>query len=132
MRIMVAYDGSDPAKRGLERVATLLGDHEITVLSVVPVLSGAGRGGGIDPTSDVGQHRKMLDEAAALLADRGIKAKALEAVGHPAEVIVDVAKKGKFDLVVIGPHEHGVMQRIIGSTTSHVVGHTDCDVLVVR
>ena len=132
MRIMVAYDGSDPAKRALERVATLLGDNDITVLSVVPVLSGAGRGGGIDPMSDVGDHRKMLDEAAAQLADRGIEAKALEAVGHPAEVIVDVAKKEKFDLVAIGPHEHGVLQRIIGSTTSHVVGHTDCDVLVVR
>ena len=132
MRIMVAYDGSDPAKRALERVATLHGEHEITVLSVVPVLSGAGRGGGIDGTSDVAEHRRMLDEAAALLADRGIQAKALEAVGHPAEVIVDVAAKEKFDLVAIGPHEHGVMQRIIGSTTSHVVGHTSCDVLVVR
>jgi nucleotide-binding universal stress UspA family protein len=132
MRIMVAYDGSDPAKRALERVASLLGDNEITVLSVVPVLSGAGRGGGIDPTSDVGDHRKMLDEAAALLADRGVQAKALEAVGHPAEVIVDVAAKEKFDLVAIGPHEHGVVQRILGSTTSHVVGHAACDVLVVR
>jgi nucleotide-binding universal stress UspA family protein len=132
MRIMVAYDGSDPAKRALERVASLLGDHEITVLSVVPVLSGAGRGGGIDPTSDVGDHRKMLDEAAALLADRGVQAKALEAVGHPAEVIVDVAAKEQFDLVAIGPHEHGVVQRILGSTTSHVVGHAACDVLVVR
>jgi len=133
MRILVAYDGSDPAKRALERAAALGGgDSEITVLSVVPVLVGAGRGGGIDPTSDVSDHRRMLDEAAELLAERDTMPKALEAVGQPEEVIVTVAEKEGFDLVVLGSHGHGLLHRLLGSTTNHVVAHAPCDVLVVR
>lgn len=132
MRILVAYDGSDPAKRALERAATLGGgEHEITVLSVVPVLVGA-RGGAIDPTSDVADHRRMLDEAAELLAQRDTTPKALEAVGQPEEVIVTVAEKEGFELVVLGSHGHGLLHRLLGSTTNHVVAHAPCDVLVVR
>ena len=75
MRILVAYDGSDPAKRALERAADprrrRARDHACS--ASCPVLVGA-RGGGIDPTSDVADHRRMLDEAAELLAERDIHA----------------------------------------------------------
>ena len=121
MRIMVAYDGSDPAKRALERVATLLGDNDITVLSVVPVLRRGPRRRH-RPDDDVGDRRKMLDEAAALLADHGIEAKALEGIGTRGGHSRHRQKEG-FDLVAIGPHGTGVSADL-RSTTSHVVGHT--------
>ena len=86
MRIMVAYDGSDPAKRALERAAALHGEHEITVLSVVPVLSGAGaaaastRPATSPSTAGCSTRRPRCSPTATS------RPKALEAVGHPAEV----------------------------------------------
>ncbi|HEX9015148.1 MAG TPA: universal stress protein, partial [Chloroflexota bacterium] len=54
-------------------------------------------------------------------------------VGHAAQSITQKANEEKFDLVVIGHSGHsGLWGSLLGSTTSRVVEHARCDVLVVR
>jgi nucleotide-binding universal stress UspA family protein len=132
-KILVAYDGSEPAKHALDRATWLPHDEGVWVISVVPVILGAGRGGGIDPTSGVEDHRRMLDEAAAILASRGVEARAIEAVGHPADAILRVAQDEGFDIVVLGSRGLNAVERfVMGSVSTRVVTHAHCDVLVVR
>jgi nucleotide-binding universal stress UspA family protein len=53
-------------------------------------------------------------------------------VGTPWGAICDEARKIKADLIVIGSHGYGGLDRILGTTAAKVVNHADCSVLVVR
>ena len=132
MKILVAYDGSDAARRALERTAQVGGTKEVTVISVVTMLASGPRSAGPVATSDVEEHGRELDEAVAKLKELGVEAKTIEAVGHIAGSIVDEAKRGGFDLIVVGASGHHGLERFVGSTTTRVVSHAHCDVLVVR
>jgi nucleotide-binding universal stress UspA family protein len=131
-KVLVGYDGSADAKLALEYAAAKHGDDDVTVLSVAPVQY-SGRGGGVDPTSNVEDHRSALDEAAALLADRGVQATTVESIGHPANAIIEAAEQGGYDLIIVGSRGLNAVERFLtGSVSERVVAHAPCSVLVVR
>ena len=137
MKILLAYDGSEAAGNALTRTGQIAnrggaGD-EVTVISVVPLQPAGPRSGGAVIGGDVEEHGRELDEAVAKLKEAGVTAKTIEAVGHPAESIVSEAERGGFDLIVVGHRGlHGVQRFLMGSTSTRVVTHAHCDVLVVR
>jgi len=51
---------------------------------------------------------------------------------HPWQAICDIARATRPDLVVIGAHHHGFVERVLGTTAARVVNHIDSPVLVVR
>ena len=53
-------------------------------------------------------------------------------VGTPWQVICDAAKELDVDLILIGSHGFGVLDRVIGTTAARVVNHADRSVLVAR
>ena len=54
-------------------------------------------------------------------------------VAEPAEAIVQHAKKGRFDLVVMGTHGRGALQGLLlGSVAGKVIAHGETPVTVVR
>ncbi len=134
MKILIAYDGSEPAGHALTRAGQIaLRGGEVTVISVVPLQASGPRSAGPVMSGDVEEHKRELNEAVAKLKEMGVDAKAIEAVGHPAEAIVDEAERGGFELIVVGHRGlHGVQRFLLGSTSSRVVTHAHCDVLVVR
>ena len=135
MKVLVAYDGSEPAGHALTRAAQIAqrGDAEVTVISVVPLQASGPRSAGPVISGDVEEHGRELDEALAKLKEAGVEAAKIEAVGHPAESIVDEAERGKFDLIIVGHRgRHGIQRFLMGSTATRVVTHAHCDVLVVR
>lgn len=53
--------------------------------------------------------------------------------GNPAHQIVTIAKKDKFDLILICSHGMGAIKRFtLGGVTNKVVQHSDVPVLVVK
>ena len=53
--------------------------------------------------------------------------------GEPSFEVADYAKKQNADLVVIPSHRyHGIKRLVLGSVAEHVIGHTECAVLVLR
>ena len=52
--------------------------------------------------------------------------------GHAARTILEVAEKTGADLIVIGSHQPGLEDYLLGSTASRVVRHAKCDVLIQR
>jgi nucleotide-binding universal stress UspA family protein len=133
MKIVVGYDGSEAAKRALERATTLAGeDSRIIVVAAAEshARTGITEGAHLDP-SEVERRRRDLDDAQAYLAQRGIEAQTIEAQGDPGDVIVAAAKDA--DLAIVGSRGLNPLQRLLmGSVSSKVVHRAECDVLVVR
>jgi nucleotide-binding universal stress UspA family protein len=133
MRVVVGYDGSESAKRALQRVADFAADAD-RVLVVAAAESHARRGivhgAHLDP-SEIQQRLSGLEEAKQFLSERGIEAETVEAQGDPGAVIVEAAKDA--DLVVVGSRGLNPVERLLlGSVSSKVVHRAPCDVLVVR
>ncbi len=53
-------------------------------------------------------------------------------LGKPWQVLCTLAEKLKADLIVIGAHGYGPLDRLLGTTAARVVNHAHCPVLVVR
>jgi nucleotide-binding universal stress UspA family protein len=131
-RILVAYDGGEPAKRALETAALLAKkfDGAVSVVSVVPFHAGRMP---VDPWDDDTIHEQELEEARSLLALQGIEADLIEPIGVPALTIERVARDGGFDTVVVGSRGLGPLSRFFqGSVSEHVATHADATVVVVR
>ena len=52
--------------------------------------------------------------------------------GNPDEVIIDTAKIGEFDIVVVGSRGLGRRDYAIGSVSSRVAENATCPVLIVK
>lgn len=131
-RILLAYDGGEPARKALATAAELAKKFEavVTVVSVVPVHPGRTP---IDPWDDGLVHAKELKEAGDALRELGIEADLLEPSGDPATVIERVAEKIDADVVVVGSRGLGAMSRILqGSVSEHVATHAAATVIVAR
>ena len=131
-RILLAYDGGEPAKRALDTAVQLAKkfDAMISVVSVVPFHPGRAP---VDPWDDEVVHYRELEEARSLLALQGIEADMLEPTGDPARTIERIAEDGGFDTVVVGSRGLGPLSRFFqGSVSEHVATHADSTVVVVH
>lgn len=132
--IVVGYDGSECARRALERATELCEDgaalHVVAVTRIMPHVKGAA--GALDPI-ETEDSKRALEEAGAMLRERGITTKLVEGRGDPAATLVDEATAVNADLIVVGTHGRGFAGRaVLGSVSTSVVQHAPCDVLVVR
>jgi nucleotide-binding universal stress UspA family protein len=53
-------------------------------------------------------------------------------VGTPWRTLVQAAVQSNAELIVIGSHGYGGLDRLLGTTAAKVVNHANCSVLVVR
>jgi nucleotide-binding universal stress UspA family protein len=131
-RILLAYDGAEPAQKALATAADLAKKFEasVTVVSVVPVHPGRTP---IDPWDDTEVHDAALHEAGAALRKLGIEPELVESAGDPAATIERIATKGQFDTIVIGSRGMSAIGRILqGSVSEHVATHADTTVVIAR
>lgn len=112
LKIALGYDGSEHARRALERAARLATtEDEVIVVGVAEAVLVASRGGAhIDPAEAEQRERE------------------LEGKGIPAE-----ARESGAELIVVGTRGRNPMERLLlGSVSATVVQRAPCDVLVVR
>jgi nucleotide-binding universal stress UspA family protein len=131
-KILLAYDGGEPARRALETAAELARAFHapLSVVSVVP--GGAGRPAG-DPWEDASAHARELQEAKRLLAEMGLEVELLEPSGDPARRIEQIAAEGGFDTIVLGSGGSGPIDPALhGSVSRHVLAHTMATVVVAH
>jgi nucleotide-binding universal stress UspA family protein len=137
-RILVCYDGSASAKKALQAAVILAREQEadLCCLSVeegLPTYAGT-----IDEFQAVKEERdsyyaKVQTEARHLAAEYGIALKTTVRAGHTAQTIVEVAREGGYDLVVMGHTGHSNVWGIfMGTTAEKVARHLTCSVLIVR
>jgi nucleotide-binding universal stress UspA family protein len=133
-KIVVGYDGSEPAKRALvASAAALAGDQ--TLIVVVAAAEPYPRSGitipaNLDP-AEIQRRRHDLDEARMFLSQRGLRVETLQLRGDPAAMLIEAAIDA--DLAIVGSRRLNRLQRLIlGSVSSKVLQGAACDVLVVR
>jgi nucleotide-binding universal stress UspA family protein len=137
-KILLAYDGSPGARRALTVGIELAKLHgaKLTALAVqerLPRFSGT-----IDEVQEEKdladqQYRRLLDAAQAQAQEAGVQLQTLMYPGHPAQTIVELAKEGHFDLILVGHSGlSGVWAAFLGSTAEKVSRHADCSILIVR
>jgi len=131
-KILVAYDGGEPAKRALYAAIELAKkfDGLIGVVSVVPFHPGRVP---VDPWDDRPVHTEELLEARDMLLAEGIEADFIEPYGDPAQTIEQVADEGGYDTIVVGSRGLSTMGRVLrGSVSEHVATHAAATVIVAR
>jgi len=135
VKVLVAYDGSEQARRALDWAAHMTRNSStVGVIGVAPALAASPKiADAVDPSSDVTAHRRQLDEAAAILAASGVEAETLLKIGNPAEEIITAAQDGGFDVILVGIRGMGAVERfLIGSVADRLVRYATVPVLVVR
>ncbi|MBK6513251.1 MAG: universal stress protein [Polyangiaceae bacterium] len=75
--------------------------------------------------------RQQLEERARTI-DPSVLDKSLVMIGTPWSSIDLAAREQDCDLIVIGSHGYGGVDRLLGTTAAKVVNHADRSVLVVR
>jgi nucleotide-binding universal stress UspA family protein len=144
VRILVGYDGSDGARRALDRGVEEARAHHghITVLAVAELPLdpegprnfgtlgdiGAWEGRALEAPPEVVDH---LADARDRLAQARVRADLAWATGTPARAIVDTARDLHARLIVVGEHHHSLLGRFFGTDTAEEIQrHAGCDVLV--
>ncbi len=131
-KILLAYDGGEPARRALETAIELAKAFEasVSVVSVVPVHTGRSP---VDPWDDRTVHAQELVEAKETLLKAGLEPNLLEPAGDPAKKIEEIAREGGYDTIVMGSRGLGALERTLqGSVSEHVVTHSDATVVIAR
>ncbi|MBE3595554.1 MAG: universal stress protein [Hydrogenibacillus sp.] len=139
-RILLPYDGSMHARRAIDAVLKLCEGQEeqcrVTVMYVLEPYTPPPEAAFLDVDWNAQAERSgqtIVADALAALRERGVKAEALVAVGNPAQEIVQTAKHGDYELIVIGRRGLGTFGELVLGSVSHKVLHlAPCPVLVVR
>ena len=148
MKILVAIDGSGHSEAVVDEIARrhFPADSEVRVISVVesPYVPTTYPEAGLDmqlyDAMDRASHeaaRTAVEKAAAKIQadERSHQLRVTTAVlsGSPKEVILEDAEKFGVDLIVVGSHGHGMLERLLlGSVSQAVALHAKCSVEIVR
>jgi nucleotide-binding universal stress UspA family protein len=138
--ILVGVDGSDHASRALQWAMNMAAALQapLTVLVVNPVAVSQWTGRPIvlpeDRTEQEEDRRaaeKAVAEAASRLGQPGPPSVTVQAVsGHPAGVLIEASRGA--DMLVVGSRGGGGFASLMmGSTSSQVVHHAHCPVVVM-
>jgi nucleotide-binding universal stress UspA family protein len=131
MKLLVAFDREDHTVLALDKAieVAVAEEADVTVLSVVPPSARGSKSGGhmdLPPHAD-----KDVAYAEKYLGDRGVQAETKVAQGHPADEILQEARAGDYDVIVVGTRELGpVVGLLLGSVSRKVVHDAPCPVIV--
>ena len=158
-RVLVAYDGSPPARTAIERAAALLrpadpdaGPAEAVVVAVAENLdeladaAASGRMALPDEVlrtaterlreSAVAEAEAHAEEGARLATESGfasVRREVRSTTGPVWSAVADAAREAEADAIACGTHGHGAATRaILGSVASGVMQHAELPVLLVR
>lgn len=79
----------------------------------------------------IAEGRRTIDELAKDVTPALLETTTVE-VGVPWRAICDAAKDPSVELVVMGAHGYGLLERMIGTTAAKVVNHVSQNVMIVR
>ena len=148
--IVVGYDGSEPSQVALARAGDLASgrDAKLVVVTVAapnmpadpvaldplgPMPVGGAPLGQAIPPGDQDPWAEQLERAREFLSGRGIAAEFVSPAGDPEHELLEVAEEHGADLIVVGAHDRGLLERLfVPSVSGAVARRARCDVLVVH
>lgn len=117
-RLLAAYDGSPHARHAFKSAIAIANDWGAP-LNVLVV--------GREETDAI------VEEAQGLLEDYEASGEIVRRAGEPGEAIIAHAAELDAGLVIMGAYGHSkVRELVVGSTTTYVINHAPCPVLLAR
>lgn len=141
--ILVPVDFSVHSEKAVDYATTLAqrfgGTAELLHVVEDPFVSGAWSADAFTPDIPelmddlIADARVRMDTLKTAAAKVGVTFTTKVATGKPSRVIIDHAKAGAFDLIVMGTHGHtGLSHVFLGSVAERVVRAAPCPVLTMR
>ncbi|MEX0678819.1 MAG: universal stress protein [Pirellulales bacterium] len=135
-RILVAFDGSEPAMRAF-RMALELAEPlraELIVLAVAQLPEPAAMVESSAMLESATEHYEGdFQKLRELAASAGNAIDTRVVVGHAAEQIVHHAAEEHADLIVMGHRGKSLVERwLLGSVSKRVISYAPCSVLIAR
>jgi nucleotide-binding universal stress UspA family protein len=141
MAVLVAYDGSDPAQKAVERAVSAAGEldeEEIILLRVIEAADGM-----LEAGFDIIQDRlkelreekpeELSADVRRILEEGDPEFRVETVVGKPAREIVSYAEEHDVSEIVVGSHGRtGVSRVLLGNVAENVVRRAPTTVIVVR
>jgi nucleotide-binding universal stress UspA family protein len=135
-RILVAYDGSAPARSAYAAALDMAAKYasEVYVVAVARPPEFAEEVETEAALESAREHlAKKFGELEGEAARLGVKPHLSVVTGHPAEQIVRAAEEYDIELIILGHRGHGVFERwLLGSVSRAVIAYAHCAVMVVR
>ena len=149
LRILLAVDGSEQSEAAVDEIGRrpFPADSEVRIISAIEPQSYlpetfAGEGvnmslyAEIENTAHKRAHGAVARAADKLRSDdrsRELKITTQVFSGSPKQVILDEAEAFRADLIVVGSHGRGMVERfLLGSVSQAVALHAHCSVEIVR
>ena len=140
MKILLAVDGSpvstSATKFAIKLARTLSEPLELVLFHAdPPLLQAAAVKLGVDAVQryHAENNKYAIKAAHAALTRAQVPFTEMLVVAEPAEAIVKQAKKGRFDLIVMGTHGRSALKGLLlGSVAGKVIAHGETPVTVVR
>ncbi|MFZ3131167.1 MAG: universal stress protein [Desulfosporosinus sp.] len=142
-KILVPLDGSAPSLDAAKQavgIAAALGS-QVTFLHVLPTLGSYINLPRLYASESYNQLIKEFNAQGETILAEAMKKIDLQGVtvdtklesGDPAMKIIEMSKKGQYDLIVIGSRGlTGAKEVLLGSVSSRVADHAPCPVLITR
>ena len=119
-RLLVAFDGSDRARDGLNIAARWAGERNLPIVLLTVDDGHPGR-------------EQAHEQAQDLLRKRNLAVNPLFWKGHPTEQILRAARVKDCDLIVMGAYGHSkFLEVFFGSTVDEVMHGATCPLLICR
>lgn len=135
--LLLPVDGSPQSVEALRFVDSEWGDARITLLHVIDPVNGSRASAfpaGSEEWYDDARKRaeSLFDDARAVLPPEATVETRVE-VGRPAATILDVAREGEVDHVVVGSHgREGITRILLGSVAEAVARRSPVPVTIAR
>ncbi|MBA0814886.1 hypothetical protein Gohar_020685 [Gossypium harknessii] len=147
-KVMVAIDESECShwalQWALENLGHTISASQLFIFNAQPLpnfayLSASTYGApptAVDLINTVQENQKklalaLLEKAKGICANRGVDAETMTEVGDPKEKICEAVEKLNIELLILGSHGRGAIQRaFLGSVSNHCVHNAKCPVLV--
>lgn len=148
MKILIATDGSNFSEAAVEQICRMIEKAKDTSIKVIsayepPIMAAAA------PYTTPVANNPVLEAEMKEFAARAVSRAQLKIrerlpdlnanltteilIGPPGPCIVQQAEEWGADLVVVGSHGYGFLERVfLGSISDHVVHNATCSVLIVR
>lgn len=137
-KILVGIDGSPRQRSVLEAAADMARHFEarLIVLRAAKLSTELPPEAYLMPEDEVSTILERRAKVAVDDAVRAVPPQLLERVrvevAEPWRALCQAAVEDDVDLIVIGAHGYGTLDRLLGTTAARVVNHADRSVLVVR